>query len=439
MMDSQTRQMISYGEALEILNTIWLKALPTEKIVFNQSLGRILARDIKAKRNVPSAPTSAMDGFAVRFDDIVALQKAQQQAQKKGENLEWSDGLKIQACNQAGSEELYTLESESTIRTYTGSRMPLDSDTLLLVEDVEEFEKDGESYIRLKDAGQMLKRAQWVRQVGDNYKKDEILIHKGTRISPFEIGILADNNEVFIEVFARARVGILSIGDEIIEVGEESNRTNALRSVNNHLLGALVETLGHTSVLFPKVGDDKEAIRRLYKNALEQCDVLITTGGMSVGDFDFTKEIMKQECKVVFKGVRLKPGKPVAYGIYSNTQKQTHVFGLPGYPNSCAATFLLFVRVILARLCETKASELILNATLLEDLKRTDSRMEFRACEVRVESGALQVSCASKKSLQSSMINNLGAHTAFIVLEENGGDLPKGASVKVLLFRDILG
>ncbi len=434
-MDSQTRQMISYDEALEILNTIEIKALPTEKIVFNQSLGRILARDIKAKRNVPPVPTSAMDGFAVRFDEIVSLQKAQQ----KGENAEQRNGLRVQARNQAGSEELYALESQSAIRTYTGSRMPLDSDTLLLVEDIEEFEKDGMRYIRLKNVEQILKRAQWVRQVGDNYKKDEILIRKGTRISPFEIGIFADNNEVFVEVFVRARVGILSIGDEIIEVGEESNRTNALRSVNNHLLGALVEVLGHTSVLFPKVGDDKEAIRTLYKSALEQCDVLVTTGGMSVGDFDFTKEIMKQECKVVFKGVRLKPGKPVAYGIYQNVQKQTHIFGLPGYPNSCAATFLLFTRVILARLCEMRALQLILNGTLLEDLKRTDSRMEFRACEVRVESGALQVSCASKKSLQSSMINNLGAHTAFIVLEENGSDLPKGASVKVLLFRDILG
>ncbi|RAX53936.1 molybdopterin molybdotransferase MoeA [Helicobacter sp. 10-6591] len=409
---------ISYEQAIEILQNTQIHPKCVEKVAFNQSLGRILAADIVAKNNVPPAPTSAMDGFAISFKD-----------------LEASGVLCVEASNKAGCTEIFVLKPKSAIKTYTGSRMPEDSDTLLLLEDVEEFQENGKHYIRLKNPNKEIKQYQWVRQVGENYKKDEVLLPKGTLISAFEIGVLAENNNVFVEVFARPKVGIMSIGDEIIEVGEESPHENTLRSVNNHLLDSLVRSLGGESVIFPKVGDDKEKLRILYRQALDSCDVLITTGGMSVGDFDFTKEIMQEECAMVFKGVRLKPGKPVGYGIYTNNTKQTHVFGLPGYPNSAFVTFWLFARRIVLRLCGLSAQELILKARLLEDVKRTDSRKEFRICKIAIQEGEIVASFSSKKSLQSSMINNLGAQSAFAILEENGCDLAKGENVEVLLFR----
>lgn len=415
------RTMISYDEAVEILHNVPVCPLPSQKLIFTQALNRYLAQDVFAPRNVPPVPTSSMDGYAIASADIEILR---------------TDGLCIQATNNAGSEQEFFLESAHSIRTYTGSRMPNGADTIVLREDVDECEVGTKKFVRLKDCAQVIKPAQWVRQVGENYTKGQKLLESGTRITPFEIGLLADLNQIFVQVAQKPKVGILSIGDEIIEVGEESNRSNVLRSVNNHLLNAIVESLGAEGILYPSVGDDKEAIRTLYRQALMQCDILLTTGGMSVGDFDFTKDIMAQEVQMVFKGVRLKPGKPVAYGIYTNGSKQTHVFGLPGYPNSCAATFLLFGQIILARLCGAHTQPLILEATLLDEAVRTDSRMEFRACDVEVRDGKLYASFARKKTLQSSMIENLGAHTAFAILEENGANIPKGANVPLLIFRN---
>ncbi|WP_395003778.1 molybdopterin molybdotransferase MoeA [uncultured Helicobacter sp.] len=417
------RTMISYDEALEILHNIPLTPLPSQKLIFTQALNRYLAQDIFAPRNVPPLPTASMDGYAIASADIQTLR---------------SEGLCIQATNNAGTQREFELESKCTIRTYTGSRMPKGADTMILKEDVDEYQDKGREFIRLKDPSQAISPKQWVRQVGENYTKGQKLLESGTRITPFEIGLLADLNQVFVQVVQKPKVGILSIGDEIIEVGEESHSSNVLRSVNNHLLNALVESLGGEGILYPKVGDDVDSIRALYRQALAQCDILLTTGGMSVGDFDFTKDIMDQETQMVFKGVRLKPGKPVAYGIYTNGDKQTHVFGLPGYPNSCAATFLLFGRVILTRLCGSIAGQLVLEATLLDEAVRTDSRMEFRACDVQVREGKLYASFARKKTLQSSMIENLGAHTAFAILQENGASLPKGAVVPLLVFRDLV-
>ncbi|WP_394965310.1 molybdopterin molybdotransferase MoeA [uncultured Helicobacter sp.] len=417
------RTMISYDEAVEILRNIPVHTLPSQKVIFTQALNRYLAQDVFASKNVPPFPTSSMDGYAISSADIEILH---------------TKGLAIQATNNAGIEQEFTIQPAHTIRTYTGSRMPNGADTIILREDITETQVQDTMFVRLKDPTQTIKPAQWVRQVGENYTKGQKLLESGTRITPFEIGLLADLNQVFVQVVQKPKVGILSIGDEILEVGEESDRTNALRSVNNHLLNALVETLGGEGILYPKVGDDRDSIRALYRQALKQCDILLTTGGMSVGDFDFTKDIMAQETEMIFKGVRLKPGKPVAYGIYSSGEKQTHVFGLPGYPNSCVATFLLFARKILARLCGTQARELVLEATLLDEAVRVDSRMEFRACDVEVRDGKLYASFASKKTLQSSMIENLGAHTAFAILQEGGESLPKGAVVPLLVFRDFI-
>ncbi|WP_394908710.1 molybdopterin molybdotransferase MoeA [uncultured Helicobacter sp.] len=417
------RTMISYDKAVEILQTTPVCSLPSQKIIFTQAHNRYLAQDIFASKNVPPVPTSSMDGYAIASADIETLR---------------NEGLCIQATNNAGIKQEFHLESKHTIRTYTGSRMPNGADTMILREDIDEWQSHGKEFIRLKNHNQVIKPKQWVRQVGENYTKGQKLLESGTRITPFEIGLLADLNQVFVQVVQKPKVGILTIGDEIIEVGEESESSNVLRSVNNHLLNALVESLGGEGILYPKVGDDRESIRALYRQALTQCDILLTTGGMSVGDFDFTKDIMAQETQIVFKGVRLKPGKPIAYGIYTNGSKQTHIFGLPGYPNSCAATFLLFGRIIFARLCGAKTQQLILEATLLDEAVRTDSRMEFRACDVQLREGKLYASFARKKTLQSSMIENLGAHTAFAILQENGESLPKGAVVPLLVFRDFL-
>ena len=187
-------------------------------------------------------------------------------------------------------------------------------------------------------------------------------------------------------------------------------------------------------IIYPIVKDDKALIKAAYEKALEECDMLITTGGMSMGDYDYTQEVMKELTQIHFKGVRLKPGKPVTFGTFA--KKGTFVLGLPGFPNSSAVTFLLFGLPILARLQSRVYKPMLLQAKLLEDVYRTDSRMEFRACEIINDNGILGVKFSAKKSLQSSMINNLTHNTALALLAENGSNLQAGEQIQIMLLNE---
>lgn len=408
-------KLISYQEAINILNTIPLEPLGTQQVHFKNALNRILAQDIKAPCNVPAYPTAAMDGYAIMFEDLELLA---------------TQGLAILPPNKAGNPTRPNLTKAHAIKTFTGSIMPLNADTLVIVEHI--TLKDDRIFLNAPIDS--IRKSQWIRQVGDNYKENEILLHKGDKIGAFEVGLLAELNQSFVQVYQKAKVGILCVGDEIIEVGQDSPHQNVVRSVNTHLLESLLLQMGQEPIIYPITKDDKTLIKATYTQALKECDMLLTTGGMSMGDYDYTQEVMQELSQIHFKGVRLKPGKPVAFGSANNTL----ILGLPGFPNSCAVTFLLFGTTLLARLHNRIHKPLCLEATLLEECKRSDSRLEFRACEVFSHNGKLSISFASKKSIQSSMVNNLTHNTALAILEENGSDLPKGAIVQVIFLHHLV-
>lgn len=406
------KTLISYQEALEILESVEISPLDTQQVHFKNALNRILAQDIVAQTSVPAYPTSAMDGYAICANDVKALE---------------SSGLALLDINKAGNPTRLILQNDSAIKTFTGSIMPESADTLVLVEQIDV--RDGRIYLKPSIDSSAIKKGQWIRQVGDNYKQGEVLLKRGDRIGAFEIGLLAELNCGFVNVWQRAKVGIICVGDEIVEVGEVSNRLNVVRSVNTHLLEALLTQMGQEPIIYPIQKDDKNMIQATFETALESCDMILSTGGMSMGDYDYTQDVIKTLCTMHFKGVRLKPGKPVAFG----THKNKPVLGLPGFPNSSAVTFLLFGQILLARLQGRIHAPTLLNATLKDDVKRVDSRAEFRACEVENDNGNLLISFSAKKSLQSSMINNLTKNTALALLEENGRDLKTGAVVKIML------
>lgn len=442
--------LISYKEALELLESLPLTPLGTQRVHFKNALNRICAQEIKAPCNVPAYPTAAMDGYAINFDDMALLE---------------SDGLEISQINKAGNPTRPTLTKGCAIKAFTGSIMPHNADTLVIVEHIEI--RENRIFLNIQAHKDFIHKAHWVRQVGDNYKQGEVLLHKGDKIGAFEIGLLAELNCNFIQVYQKVRVGIICVGDEIIEVGEISENANIVRSVNTHLLESLLLQMGQEPIVYPLLKDDKDKIKSTYQSALQECDMVVSAGGMSMGDYDFTQVVITECADMVFKGVRLKPGKPVACALYSgrksidlesmqnlknadslkstqegqdsktieNTrvlERAKPILGLPGFPNSCALTFLLFGSVLLARLQNRIHKPYIFEATLLEDIKRSDSRLEFRACEIHNNNGILQVSFKNKKSLQSSMINNLTHNTAVAILEENGSDLKAGAKLKVM-------
>lgn len=407
--------MVSYEQALKIIQDLPIKPLGTQQVHFKNAFHRICAQDICAPYNVPAYPTAAMDGYAIHFDDIPMLLQ---------------EGLKILPPNKAGNPTRPTLQRGYAIKTFTGSIMPLNADTLIIVEHI--TLQDNRIFLNVPK--EQVQKSQWIRQVGDNYKEGEILLHKGDKIGAFEIGLLAELNCNFIQVYQKVRVGILCVGDEIIEVGEINPHSNVVRSVNTHLLESLLLEMQQEPIIYPIVKDDKALIKAAYEKALEECDMLITTGGMSMGDYDYTQEVMKELTQIHFKGVRLKPGKPVTFGTFA--KKGTFVLGLPGFPNSSAVTFLLFGLPILARLQSRVYKPMLLQAKLLEDVYRTDSRMEFRACEIINDNGILGVKFSAKKSLQSSMINNLTHNTALALLAENGSNLQAGEQIQIMLLNE---
>lgn len=405
---------ISYQESIEILNSIPIQPKSIEKIPFSQALGRILAEDIIAEENMPKHPTSAMDGYALNYEDIPLL---------------FGKGVRVLSVNKAGESEERICERGGCIKTFTGAKIPTNCDTLALVEEVRE--ENGKLYAL---EGASFQKGKWIRAVGENYAKGEILLKKGSKITPFEIGLLAELNCVYVCVYLKPRVAILSGGDEIIEVGERE-RENAIRSVNNHLLQALCSSMGAEGRIYPLLADNKEQIAKQVKEALRDCDVLITTGGASKGDFDYTQEVIKEACEMQFKGVRMKPGKPVGFGI---TKEGQYVFTLPGFPNSSAVTFMLFTRLVLGKLLGTNPTLEPLKARLTQTIKRADSRMEFRICNLRVQNGIYEVGFWDKKTLQSSVVNNFCSKSALMILEENGAELQEGEMVEVLLLDSLI-
>lgn len=401
--------LISYEEAIDILHATPIRMVGTQQIHFKNALHRICAQNVCAKYDVPSYPTAAMDGYAISYDDIPTL---------------LTHGLKIAQYNKAGNPIRPTLQNGYAIKTFTGSLMPINADTLIIVEHV--VVKDNKIFLNVPK--EQIKASQWIRQVGDNYKKNEILLVNGDKINAFEVGLLAELNQNFIQVSQKVKVGIVCTGDEIIEVGDEKTQENVVRSVNTHILESLCIQMWQEPIIYPLLKDNKAMIKATIERAINECDMVVSTGGMSKGDFDFTQEVIEEVAQIHFKGVRLKPGKPVTYASFD----QKPILALPGFPNSCALTFLLFGSILLAKMQGRIHKFSTFQATLLENVKRADTRKEFRACEVQNDNGILQVSFSAKKSLQSSMVNNLTHDTALAILEENGGDMQKGEVVNIL-------
>lgn len=408
---------ISFLEAMALIEEAEIKPLGKEKIVFSDSLNRVLAQDIIAEHNMPKSCTSAMDGYAFNYDDFEKL---------KGE------GLEILGDNPAGAEKLMCLNSQSTIKTFTGSVMPLNSDTILIVEHAKIFR----NRLFLDLQAPVPKRGDWVRKIGENYSEGDVLLKVGTRIGMYEIGLFAELNKVFVQVVRRPRVGIFSGGSEIIEVGEEKQSVNAIYSANNHILKAMVEVLGGEGVLYPLMPDNTKVIEKMLLAGFKDCDLLLSTGGMSKGDYDFTQQIISKICCIVFQGVRIKPGKPLAYATYKTNDCQKYLLGLPGFPNSAVIGFYFFGSILISKMLGIKHKHKTLKATLKEKITRIDSRMEFRACDLDIIDGRYEVSFFHKRTLQSSVINNLCGESALLVLEENGDDLEVGEEVNIILFRN---
>lgn len=411
--------LTSFDDAYKAVLDSHIRKLGVERIIFNAALNRTLAKDIYTKENVPACALSSMDGYAFCYEDLDELKK---------------NGLKILGVTQAGSIP-DSLPRGYASKIFTGAMLPEGSDSIIIVENAEE----NRGLLRLKDGLAEPRQFEWVRQEGDNYKKGDLLLAKGSLITPFEIGLLAELNEVFVDVYQRPKIGILATGNELIEVGEERENIAQIRSSNHHILAAMIEQLGGIAILKENGKDEFDrqepsSLEKSFLELLDECDVVLTTGGMSKGDFDFTQLVIGKYSDIVFHGIRVKPGKPTMFAISKDSKKP--ILGLPGNPNAASLMLFLFSQAILANLKNQKLYPKKVLAKLTCDLYKSDSRLEFRACGLRIHNGIYEISQDGKKGNSSADIHNLCNPTALAILTDTATHFKAGDLLEVILLRN---
>ena len=397
--------MMHFDESIALLQGLEIEYHKTKKLYLCDALGYILAEDIIADHNSPEYPTSAMDGYALRFEDM-----------KLGR-------LKLSSINPAGSDLSDEVRAGHCIKTFTGSLMPEGSDTLIPIENVT---VEGEMIVINEEVPYGFS----VRAVGENYAKGDLLIPKGTRIDIAQIGVMASLNIVTPLVFEKPTVSILSTGSELLELGETQTNDAQIRSSNNYILEAVVKKYDGIPMQLGCVKDDKESITSAIADALSQSDIVVTTGGVSVGDFDFVKDVIREVgCDVVFKGVRVKPGQHIMVA----RKGDKFIVGLPGFAYSSVVTALLYVVPLIAKLQQGKCSLRKVKATLREPFVKRAKKAEFTACNLTLTEGEYFVDFADKKVGSSAILTNMLGDVALLVTDEDESSKERGESVTVLL------
>jgi len=398
--------MIHFDESIEMIKNLKINNYKTKKLYLVDALGYVLAEDVVANHNSPEFPTSAMDGYAIIHEDM-ALGR-----------------LKVGSINPAGSALKDEVIGGTCIKTFTGSLMPKGADTLIPIENVE---MNGDEIVITEEVSQGFS----IREVGENYAKGQLLIAKGTKIDFPQIGVMASLNIVTPLVYEKPTVAILSTGSELLELGETQTNDAQIRSSNNYILEAIVKKYDGIPMQLGCIKDDKASITTVVADALEKSDIVVTTGGVSVGDFDFVKDVIVElGCDVVFKGVRVKPGQHIMVA----RKGDKFIIGLPGFAYSSTVTALLYVVPLIEKLQQGKCSLRQVKAKLKEAFVKRAKKAEFTACNVSLVQGEYYVDFKDKKVGSSAILTNMLGSVALLVTSEEDTSKVVGDEVTVLLF-----
>ncbi len=357
--------------------------LRAETVPLAEARGRVLARDLVATADLPPFPASSVDGYAVR-------------------SMDREPARRVLAEVTAGLAGEVTVTPGTAVRTMTGAPVAPGADAVVMVEYVEE--QGGEiRLIRPVQPGENL------RPPGQDVKAGQLVLAQGTVFGAPEVGLLAALGRAEVEVYRRPRVAVLSTGDELVEPWEEAGPAK-IRDSNRYALMAAVESAGAVPVSLGMVEDLRSEQQEKIRRGLETADVLITSGGVSMGVRDLVKGILEELGTVHFGRVSMKPGKPLTFA----TVGEKVVFGLPGFPVSSLVTFELFVRPVLLKMQGYRqVTRPRVEAVLEHDVNPAPDRTEYQRAVVRWEDGTLR---ASTTGLQSSgrLLSMVGANALLI-------------------------
>jgi molybdopterin molybdotransferase len=404
--------MISVEKAL---NTILVNFRPLglEKINILEARKRVIGEDIFAPHNIPSADNSAMDGYAVRHIDT------------KGATQDKPLQLKIIEDIPAGKVALKKIKKGEAARIMTGAVIPEGADSVIRQEDTK---KNGKTVVIYTSA----EKGTNIRFAGEDVQKGELVVNKGSALRPADIGMLAALGKAFISVYQKPRVAIMSTGDELVDIETDPPLGKIINS-NSYSLAAQVLECGGIPIMLGISKDKKIDLQKKFKTALH-ADVIISSGGVSVGDFDFVKNVMGEIGNAMhFWQVAMRPGKPLAFG----TIEGIPLFGLPGNPVSAMVSFEQFVRPSLLKMQgHKKIFRQTAKAVCDQEVQKSAGFKHFIRAVVKKEKDQYIASTTGAQG--SGILKSMVIANALIVMGENETRIKKGSQVIIQLLDDSL-
>jgi molybdopterin molybdotransferase len=385
-----------------------------ERIHIRSALDRMLAEDITSPIDVPGHDNSAMDGWAIRFADLAADRATT--LRRVGESF-------------AGKPSARGVGPGEAVRIFTGAVMPKGADTVVMQERATEV--DGSVSIA---PGAVTKVGQNRRFAGEDLKRGAIVFRAGQPLRPAELGMLASLGVNEIGVYRKLRVAFFSTGDELRSIGTPLSAGEIYDS-NRYTLYGMLTRLNCDIVDMGVVPDVPELLERAFATASETADVVITSGGVSVGEADFVKQLLDKLGEVLFWKIAMKPGRPLAYGKIG----AAHFFGLPGNPVSVMVTFYEFVRdALLVLQGRTNVAPMpLFKATLAAPIKKAPGRTEFQRGILSPDgNGGWQVRTTGDQG--SGILSSMSQANCFIVLPASTGNVAAGESVDVQLLEGLI-
>lgn len=403
--------LLSVEKTLENIQNGIEQLSRVETLAIRDALGHVLAEEVISDINVPPHRNSAMDGYAIRFDDIKNNPETK---------------LNLVGSSFAGEPFSGKVEAGQCIRIMTGAMMPADCDSVIMQEQVDRHE-DVISVIGSHQANEN------VRFPGEDIKQGDVILQPGKKITPADLGLLSSIGIAEVTCYGKPKVAFFSTGDELKSLGETLGPGDIYDS-NRYTLFGMLKQMDVEIIDLGVIADDKDLIKQTLLDAADKADMVLTSGGASVGEADYISEILNEIGAVNFWKIAMKPGKPLAFGQIN----QIPFFGLPGNPVSVMATCYLFVQPAIRHLKGiSNDNQLKLTARLQNDLKKAPGRTDFqRGILQQQDNGELTVSTTGMQG--SHILTSMSLANCFIVLPKDSSNVNKDEMVEVMPFNDIL-
>jgi molybdopterin molybdotransferase len=387
----------------QILATV--DVLEAEVVPLLEGLGRVLAQTLTASRDVPPLTNAAMDGYAVRGPDV-----AQAPAR-----------LDVVGEAAAGHLAGVRVEPGQAVRIMTGAPVPEGADTVVRFEDTRD---EGHAVTVL----QPYRAGKNVRQAGEDVRAGQVVLEQGHALRPQAIGMAAAMGQAKVRVVRRPRVAILATGDEVVPPGHTPG-PGQIWDANSYTVGAQVRKYGGVPQLLGAVGDEAARVRQGMRQAVErEADFIITSGGVSVGDFDLVKQVLAAEGEMRFWSLNMKPGRPLAFGVIGGVP----LLGLPGNPVAAMISTELFARPALLKMQGfTDWTRSTVRAHLTDPIERKDGRRHYLRVRLHPTTAGYEATLTGDQG--SGILNSLVQADGLAVIPETADRLPAGAEVTVLL------